>query len=130
MADDHTGDQDKLDVAQAEAEVVIQPYRVLDDRSREAEAAVGIGRGRHIEQAATLVTDRQLDNAFRPESGCGNTNWALTSSGQLRLPLLQAPGAVNLAMPLCANAPAYAPGMLRRAHRGEAPCAMNGYPTP
>ena len=37
------GGQDGLDVAQAEAEAVIQSHRVLDHLGREAEAAVGIG---------------------------------------------------------------------------------------
>ena len=41
-----------LDVAQAEAEAVIEPHRVLDHLSREAEAAIRAGPVRHLEQAA------------------------------------------------------------------------------
>lgn len=41
---DHAaGGQDGLDVAQAKAEAMIEPDRVLDHLGREAEAAVGVG---------------------------------------------------------------------------------------
>jgi len=39
--------QDQLDLAQAQAEHVIQPHRVADDLGREAVAGVGRGLGHH-----------------------------------------------------------------------------------
>src|SRR5579875_2843362 len=42
-----TGSQDCLDVAQAQAETVIQPDRMLDHLGRKAKATVRVGRGRH-----------------------------------------------------------------------------------
>jgi hypothetical protein len=48
MGDQHaTFGQDQLDIAQAEAEHVIQPDSVADDLSREAMAMIRIGLGRH-----------------------------------------------------------------------------------
>jgi hypothetical protein len=47
------GSQDQLDVPQAAAETVIQPDRMLDGLGRKAEAALGMGRGRHTPHAAT-----------------------------------------------------------------------------
>jgi hypothetical protein len=51
FVNDHhtTGRQDQVDLAQAEAEAMLKPNRMLDDLGREAKAAVGIGRGRHVE---------------------------------------------------------------------------------
>jgi hypothetical protein len=45
---DAAGGEDQLNVAQAQAEAVIQPDRVLDHLGREAETAKGVGR-RHPE---------------------------------------------------------------------------------
>src|SRR4051812_694368 len=45
--------QDRLDVAQAQAEAVVEPHRVADDLGREAEAMVGAGLGLHAHQPAT-----------------------------------------------------------------------------
>lgn len=39
-------------IAQAEAETMIQPDRMLDDLGWKADAAAGIGRGRHAPHAA------------------------------------------------------------------------------
>jgi hypothetical protein len=44
--------QDQLDFAQAEAEAVLQPDRLIDDVGRKAEAAVRVGRRAHIQDPA------------------------------------------------------------------------------
>jgi len=54
---DPARDQDQLDVAQAQAEAVIQPDRVLDHLGRKAEAATGIGGRRHAWHGATARSD-------------------------------------------------------------------------
>lgn len=51
--DDATLRQDGLDVAQAQAEAVVQPYRVGDDLGWKAEAVIGVGLGLHARQPAT-----------------------------------------------------------------------------
>jgi hypothetical protein len=40
---------------QAQAEAVIEPYRLADDLGREAEAVIGAGLGLHARQPATLL---------------------------------------------------------------------------
>jgi hypothetical protein len=45
--------EDQFDFAQAEAEAVIQPDGLIDDFSREAVSAVGIGRRAHTRYPAT-----------------------------------------------------------------------------
>src|SRR4051794_5992852 len=45
--------QDRLDLAQAQAEAVVEPYGVADDLGREAEAAVRVGGRPHARHPAT-----------------------------------------------------------------------------
>jgi hypothetical protein len=47
---------DPLNITPAEAEAVIEPYRMPDDLGNTAEVLVGVGRRRHGEQAATPGT--------------------------------------------------------------------------
>src|SRR3984885_5113925 len=54
---DTVSSQDHLDVAQAQAEAVIEPDSMLDDRGWKAEAKVGIGRARHGQEAAMPAQD-------------------------------------------------------------------------
>ena len=56
--DDAALGQDRLDVAQAQAEAVVEPHRVADDLGREAEAAVRVRRRRHARQPATSTWPR------------------------------------------------------------------------
>ena len=49
---DPKGGEDRLDVAQAQAEAVIQPHRVLDHLGRVAEAAIRVGSMCHGRKAA------------------------------------------------------------------------------
>ena len=71
MRHDHAAlGQDQLDVAQAQAEAVIEPHRVLDDLSREAKAAVRVQRQVHgqslpeLNSHANLTTPLELPPAF------------------------------------------------------------------
>src|SRR3984893_12143854 len=48
--DDPTRRQDQLNISQAQAEAVIEPDRMLDDRGREAEAAIRVGNRRRAER--------------------------------------------------------------------------------
>jgi len=58
VADHHAaGGQDQLGIAQAQAEAVIEPDRVLDHLGREAEATVGVGERRHARHAAMAPPD-------------------------------------------------------------------------
>src|SRR5262249_23551306 len=45
--DDPTRRQDQLNISQAQAEAVIEPDRMLDDRGREPEATIRVRRYRH-----------------------------------------------------------------------------------
>ena len=55
--------QDQLDIAQAQAEAVIEPDRVLDDLSRKAKATIRVQRQVHDLKAAMAGRSRQPDNA-------------------------------------------------------------------
>jgi hypothetical protein len=50
--DDAALGQDQLDLAQAQAEAVVEPHGVADDLGRETEAAVGAGLGLHALRSA------------------------------------------------------------------------------
>src|SRR3954452_21541464 len=50
--DDAALGQDRLDLAQAQAEAVVEPHGVADDLGREAEAAVRVGRRPHVRHPA------------------------------------------------------------------------------
>lgn len=68
MRDGHTSlGQDELNVAQAQAEDVIEPYGVADDLRREAVAGLGCGFGR---RAASLVHPSHFDHSRQ----VGNAN--------------------------------------------------------
>jgi hypothetical protein len=54
------GGQDRLDVAQAQAEAGMQPHRVRDDLGCEAEAAVKVGRRRHARHDAIAECSANL----------------------------------------------------------------------
>ena len=48
LDDDPTRRQDQLNISQAQAEAVIEPDRMLDDRGPAAEAAIRVRRYRHV----------------------------------------------------------------------------------
>jgi hypothetical protein len=85
VTDDHgAGGQDQLDLTQAEPETMIQPDRVLDDLGREAKAAIGIGQGRHAQQAAAVAWVRQPDNVAqaKAEHRYSHTAWLMISAAK------------------------------------------------
>src|SRR5215813_6520542 len=63
--DDPTRRQDQLNISQTQAEAVIEPDRMLDDRGREAEAAIRVRRYRHAHSLSWPGRSCQPDNTFR-----------------------------------------------------------------
>jgi len=51
---DPTRRQDQLNISQAQAEAVIEPYGMLDNLARKAEATIWVRRYRHAGKAATI----------------------------------------------------------------------------
>jgi hypothetical protein len=64
--------QDQLDIAQAEAEDVIQPHGVADNLGWEAVTMIGIGFWRHPGSFARLASSHQPWLTWQCPAPCGN----------------------------------------------------------